>query len=122
MLKKPVKINEIPIELDKHIHDSFGVYMREDKFTTTAGIVNLHPDKGTHWVKFKRSASGLNQNAPPVNITKQFNGGSYSEYQNQKNDSYCTAYCLYVFDLANMIGFKMQYLIYTIRHIHHEYV
>ena len=27
-----------------------GIYMRDDKFTTTAGIVNLHPTKGTHWV------------------------------------------------------------------------
>ena len=26
--------------------------MRDDKFTTTSGIVNLHPTKGTHWVIF----------------------------------------------------------------------
>ena len=26
--------------------------MRDDKFTTPSGIVNLHPTKGTHWVKF----------------------------------------------------------------------
>ena len=26
--------------------------MRVDKFTTTSGIVNLHPTKGTHWVIF----------------------------------------------------------------------
>ena len=26
--------------------------MRDDKFTTTAGIVNLHPSVGTHWVMF----------------------------------------------------------------------
>ena len=26
--------------------------MRDDKFTTTSGIVNLHPTKGTHWVMF----------------------------------------------------------------------
>ena len=24
--------------------------MRDDKFTTDSGIVNLHPTKGTHWV------------------------------------------------------------------------
>ena len=29
-----------------------GIYMRDDQFTTTAGIVNLHPTKGTHWVMF----------------------------------------------------------------------
>ena len=39
---------------------------------------------------------------PPVKVTKQINtqsafGGSiYSEYQIQKDDSYCAAYCLYV--------------------------
>ena len=27
-------------------------YMRDDKFTTTSGIVNSHPTKGTHWVMF----------------------------------------------------------------------
>ena len=26
--------------------------MRDDKFTTTAGIVNLHPTKEAHWVMF----------------------------------------------------------------------
>ena len=29
-----------------------GIYMGDDKFTTTSGIVNLHPTKGTHWVMF----------------------------------------------------------------------
>ena len=32
--------------------NSTGIYMRDDKFTTTSGIVNLHPTKGTHWVMF----------------------------------------------------------------------
>ena len=27
-----------------------GIYMRDDKFTTDSGIVNLHPTKGTHWL------------------------------------------------------------------------
>ena len=27
-----------------------GIYMRDDKFTTPSGTVNLHPTKGTHWV------------------------------------------------------------------------
>ena len=29
-----------------------GIYMRDDKFTTTSGIINLYPTKGTHWVMF----------------------------------------------------------------------
>ena len=77
--------------------------MRDDKFTTTAGIVNLHPAKATHWVKLS------NQNcldffgfAPPVNITKQNSGGIYSENQIQKNDRCCAAYCLYVLYLTNI--------------------
>ena len=84
-----------------------GIYMRDDKFNTTSGIVNLHPTKGTHWVMF------TNQNyfdsygcPPPLNITKQINNGIYSEYQIQKDDSYCAAYCLYVLYLTQIIGFK----------------
>ena len=29
-----------------------GIYMRDDKFTTTSSIVNLRPTKGTHWDMF----------------------------------------------------------------------
>ena len=43
-----VKIKEI---LDK-LTIPAGIYMGDDKFTTTSGIVNLHPTKGTHWVMF----------------------------------------------------------------------
>ena len=42
------KIKEV---LDK-LTIPVGIYMRDDKFTTTSGIVNLHPTKGTHWVMF----------------------------------------------------------------------
>ena len=47
-----------------------------------------------------------------MNITKQiktqsaFGGGIYSEYQIQKVDSYCAAYCLYILYLSQVIGFK----------------
>ena len=80
-----VKIKGILDKINRHIHDSCKVYMRDDKFTTDSGIVNLHPSVGTHWV---------------INI------GQYSEYQIQKNDSYCAAYCLYVLYLTQSIGFK----------------
>ena len=96
-----------------------GIYMRDDNITTTAGIVNLHPTKGTHWVMLTseapsvQSASGTNQNyfdslgrAPPTNILNHIKKGIYSEYQIQKNDSYCAAYCLNVLYLTNIIGFK----------------
>ena len=94
-------------EILKLMNTSCGIYMRDDKFTTTSGIVNLHPTKGTHWVMF------TNQNyfdsygcPPPLNITKQINNGIYSEYQIQKDDSYCAAYYLYVLYLTQIIGFK----------------
>ena len=28
------------------------VYMRDDKFNTSMGVLNLHPTKGTHWFMF----------------------------------------------------------------------
>ena len=39
-------------EILKLMNTSCGIYMRDDKFITTSGIVNLHPTKGTHWVMF----------------------------------------------------------------------
>ena len=49
----------------------------------------------------------------PVNIIKHINkgiyrraAGLYSEYQIQKDGSYCAAYCLYVLYLTQIIGFK----------------
>ena len=103
-----IKIKEVPNKLTI----SAGNYMRDDKFTTTSGIVNVHPTKGTHWVMF------TNQNyfdsygcPPPTNIERflilnHINEGIYSEYQIQTDDSYCAAYCLYVLYLTNKIGFK----------------
>ena len=44
-------------EILKLMNTSCGIYMRDDKFITTSGIVNLHPTKGTHWVMFTQSAS-----------------------------------------------------------------
>ena len=94
-------------EILKLMNTSCGIYMRDDKFITTSGKVNLNPTKGTHWVMFR------NQNyfdsygcPPPLNITKQINNDIYSEYQIQKDDSYCAAYCLYVLYLTQIIGFK----------------
>ena len=74
-----------------------GIYMRDDKFTTTAGIVNLHPTKGTHWVMFVNEYYFDSYGCPPpTNILNHIKKGIYSEYLIQKNDSYCAAYCFYV--------------------------
>ena len=81
--------------------------MRDDKFTTPSGIVNLHPTKGTHWVMFSDKFYFDSYDCPlPVNKMKQVKNGLYSEYQVQKKDSYCAAYCLYVLYLTNIISFK----------------
>ena len=104
-----VKIKEILDRLgaSSELNIPCGIYMRDDKFNTTSGIVNLHPTKGTHWVMF------TNQNyfdsygcPPPTNILNHIKNGIYSEYQIQTNDSYCAAYCLYTLYLTNKIGFK----------------
>ena len=99
-----VKIKEI---LDILKINSTGIYMRDDTFTTPPGIVNLHPTKGTHWVMFVNEfyfdSYGY---PPPLNIMSFINNGFCSEYQIQKNDSYCAAYCLYVLYLTNIIAFK----------------
>ena len=98
-----VKIKEIL----KLMNTSCGIYMRDDKFTTTSGIVNLHPTKGTHWVMFINEYCFDSYGCPPpTNILNHIKKGIYSEYQIQTNDSYCAAYCLYVLYLTNIIGFK----------------
>ena len=59
-----------------------GIYMRDDKFTTTSGIVNLHPTKGTHWVMFTNQNSFDSYGCPPpTNILNHIKNGIYSEYQ-----------------------------------------
>ena len=98
-----VKIKEI---LNK-LRIQCGIYMRDDKFTTDSGIVNLHPSVGTHWVmytdKYYFDSYGC---PPPTNILNHIKKGIYSEYQIQKNDSYCAAYCLYTLYLTQILGFK----------------
>ena len=84
-----------------------GIYMRDDKFTTTSGIVNLHPTKGTHWVMFVNEFYFDSYGCPPpINLPNHIKKCIYSDYQIQKNDSYCAAYCLYVLYLTQIIGFK----------------
>ena len=44
-----VKIYEVlkKIGLDSKV----GIYLRDGPFLSDIGIVNLHPSKGTHWVR-----------------------------------------------------------------------
>ena len=86
-----------------------GIYLRDGPFESDIGIVNLNPLKGTHWLCY------INENyfdsygcTPPKNLFKfiiKRNGFClYSEYQIQKNDSYCASYCLYINYLTKVLG------------------
>ena len=86
-----------------------GIYLRDGAFSSDIGIVNLHRSKGTHWICY------INENyfdsygcVCPKKLSKFFikrNGYClYSEYQIQKNDSYCASYCLYIIYLTKVLG------------------
>ena len=83
-------------------------YLRDGPFSSDIGIVNLHPSKGTHWVCY------INENyfdsygcVCPKKLSKfiiKRNGYClYSEYQIQKNDSFCASYCLYIIYLTKVL-------------------
>ena len=89
--------------------NNVGIYLRDDVSESDVGIVNLHPSKGTHWVSY------INENyfdsygcVCPKKLSKFFikrNGYCYySEYQIQKNDSFCASYCLYIIYLTKVLG------------------
>ena len=86
-----------------------GVSLRDGPFGSDVGFVNLHPSKETHWICY------MNENyfdsygcAPPKKLSKiiiKRNGYClYSEYQIQKNDSFCASYCLYIVFLTKVLG------------------
>ena len=85
-----------------------GIYLRDGPFESDIGIVNLHQSRGTHWICY------INENyfdsygcVPPKKLSKfiiKRNGFClYSEYQIQKNDSYCASYCLYIVYLTKIV-------------------
>ena len=81
--------------------------MRDDAFITKSGIVILHPTDGTHWTMFVDEFYLDSYDCPPpLNVIYQSIRGIYSEYQIQRNNSYCASYCLYVLNLTQMKGFK----------------
>ena len=96
--------------------DDVGIYLRDGPFQTDIGIVNLHPSKGTHWVCY------INENyfdsygvSAPKKLSK-FNIKRnrhclFSEYQIQKNDSFCASYCLYKIYLTKVLGIDFKFAI-----------
>ena len=101
-----IKIHQV---LNSNGLDNVGIYLRDGPFKSNIGVVNLHPNRGTHWVCY------INENyfdsygcSPPKKLSKfvvKRNGYCvYSEYQIQKNDSFCASYCLYIIYLTKVIG------------------
>ena len=93
--------------------NNVNIYLRDRPFLSNIGIVNLHQSKGTHWVCY------INENyfdsygcAPPKKLSNfiiKRNGYClYSEYQIQKNDSFCASYCLYIIYLTKVEGIKFK--------------
>ena len=85
-----------------------GIYLRDGPFESDIGIVNLHPSKGTHWICY------IDENyfdsyacSPPTKLSKfiikRYGYCLYSEYQIQKNDSFCASYCLYIIYLTKVV-------------------
>ena len=89
--------------------NNVNIYLRDGPFSSDIGIVNLHLFRGSHWICY------INENyfdsygcVPPTKLSKfiiKRNGYClYSEYQIQKNDSFCASYCLYIIYLTKVLG------------------
>ena len=89
--------------------NNVGIYLRDGPFSTDIGIGNLHPSKGSHWVCYIYESYFDSYGAMcPKELSKfiiKRNGYClYSEYQIQKEDSFCGSYCLYIIYLTKVIG------------------
>ena len=101
-----IKIQQV---LDSIGLKNVGIYLRDGLFSTDIGIVNLHPSKGTHWIGY------INENyfdsygiVCPKKLSKYIIKRNcyclYSEYQIQRNESFCASYCLYIIYLTKVLG------------------
>ena len=88
--------------------DNVNIYLKDGPFSSDIGIVNLHPLKGSHWVCYiKENYFDSYGCVCPTKLSKFIIKGNgyciYSEYQIQKNDSYCASYCLYIIYLTKVL-------------------
>ena len=98
-----------------------GIYLRDESFESDLWIVNLHPSKGTHWVCYKNEnyfdSFGV---VCPKKLSKfiiKRNGYCLSsEYQIQKNDSFCASYCLYIIYLSKVEGIDFKSAVLILYH------
>ena len=89
--------------------NNVGMYLRDGPFSSDIGIVNLHLSKGTHWVTYINenyidSYGCLSPKKLSKFIVKRNEYCLYSEYQIQKNDSFCASYCLSIIYLIKVLG------------------
>ena len=89
--------------------NNVGIYLRDGPFEFDIGIVNLHPSEGTHWVCYINENYFDSYGCSPPRILSKFiiKRHGYclcSEYQIQKNDSFCASYCLYIIYLTKVLG------------------
>ena len=101
-----IKIQQI---LSTLFFNDVGIYLRDGPFSSDIGILNLHPSKGTHWVcyineKYFDSCGCIcPKKLSKFNIKR--NGYClFSQYQIQKNDSFCASFCLYRIYLVKVLG------------------
>ena len=88
--------------------NDIGIFLRDGSFESDIGIVNLHPSKRTHWVcyiyeNYFDSYGVVCPKKLSKFIIKRNGYCLYSEYQLQKNDSYCASYCLYIIYLTKVL-------------------
>ena len=101
-----IKIQQVLSSLS--VND-IGIYLRDGPFESDIGIVNLHPSIGTHWVcyineNYFDSYGCVCPKKLSKHIIKRYGYCLYSEYQIQKNDSFCASYCLYIIYLTKVLG------------------
>ena len=102
-----IKIYEVLKKIG--LNSKVSIYLRDGIFSTNYGIVNLHPSRGTHWVLYNKDCYFDSYGCPPPKKLLEYLKNKhkkciYSEYQIQKNDSFCASYCLYIIYLTKIVG------------------
>ena len=105
-----IKIQQL---LDSMRLNNVGIYLRDGPFSSDIGKVNLYPSKGTHWVcyineKFFDSYGCVCPKKLSEFIIKRNGYCLYSEYQIQKNDSFCASHCLYIIYWTKVLGINFK--------------
>ena len=101
-----IKIQQL---LDSIRLNNVGIYLGDGPFSSDIGIVNIHPSNRRHCVCYSienyfDSYGCVCAKKLSKVILKRNGYCLYSEYQIQKNDSFCASYCLYTIYLTKMIG------------------